>query len=145
MQRHRAALAALLSVAVALTTGCSWIFTKPLPDNWQSYDQLDCSTSVLPPLVDGLFFVADTGSAIYLAASDNVPYKPLLVSAGLIEGALYLASAIYGVSKISACHRALVEKSHGYQPPEFGTGGEVFYPPPPPDAGAPPDAAHTGG
>jgi hypothetical protein len=133
-----AALGALLATTAGWSAGCSWVLTQPLPDNWDHSDTPVCSTTLVPPVVDSLLFVADTGGAIYVATRD-VNYKALAVTGGLVEASLWLASAIYGYSKTSACQAAVGDHAHGYHPATFGTGGEVFTPtPPPPKPDAPP-------
>jgi hypothetical protein len=128
-----AALGALLFAtavwSAGWSAGCSWVLTQPLPDNWDHSDTPVCSTSLVPPVVDSLLFLAETGGALYLATRD-VDYRALAVTGGLVEASLWLASAIYGYSKTSACQTALGDYAHGYHPPAFGTGGEVFTPPP---------------
>ncbi|HEY6478202.1 MAG TPA: hypothetical protein VI456_16605 [Polyangia bacterium] len=135
------AVGALFSTTAGWSAGCSWVLTQPLPESWDRGATPVCSTSLVPPVVDSLFFLADTGGAIY-AASRDVDYKALVVAGGLVEASLWLASAIYGYSKTSACQAALSDYAHGYDPPAFGTGGEVFTPPPPPPRK--PDATPSG-
>jgi hypothetical protein len=117
------------------SAGCSWVLTQPLPDSWERNGAPVCSTSLVPPVVDSLFFLTNTGGAIYVATQD-ANYKALAIAAGLVEASIWMASAIYGYSKTSACQSAIHDFQHGYEPPAFGTGGEVFTPPQPakPDA-----------
>jgi hypothetical protein len=119
------ALAALVSTG----PGCSWILTKPLPDNWQNWDRLDCSTNPAPPLIDTGLALSNVGTTIYVAAFTSGSGRALPVVAGAVATAVWLSSAIYGFSKTAACREAMGENAHGYHPPAFGTGGEVFGPP----------------
>jgi hypothetical protein len=127
----RTVVAAALGALLASTGGCSWIFTKPLPDNWRNYDQLDCSTNPVPPLIDGFLFLSNAGTTVYVAAFENTNEKVPAVAVGALAATLWLSSAIYGFSRTNACHEALGDSAHGYHPPAFGTGGEVFGAPPP--------------
>jgi hypothetical protein len=125
-----AALGALLATTAGWSAGCSWIFTQPLPDNWRNYDQLDCSTNPVPPLIDSFLFLTNAGTTAYVVAFDDLHGRALPLAAGVIATTLWLSSAIYGYSKTNACRDALGESAHGYHPPVYGTGGEVFGPPP---------------
>ncbi len=123
-------LGALIWAPAGWSAGCSWVLTQPLPDSWDRSGTPVCSTSLVPPVVDSLFFLTNTSGAIYVATQD-VNYKALAVTGGLVEASIWIASAIYGYSKTSACQAALSDSVHGYHPPTFGIGGEVFTPPPP--------------
>jgi hypothetical protein len=127
------ALAVALVVPSA-TAGCSWIFTQPLREDRSPYDYPVCSTNPVPPVIDTAIFMLNAGTTIYTAAQDNVSAKALRVTVGTTTAALYLLSAIYGYSKISACASAIGDHETGTPRPAFGTGGEVFLqqPPPPP-------------
>jgi hypothetical protein len=140
--RSRLGATALALVLIA-ASGCSWIFTKPLPDNWQSWDSLDCSTTPVPPLIDSVLALSNAGTTVYVAAFADGSGKALPIAAGVVATTLWLSSAIYGFSKTNACREALGENAHGYRPPAYGTGGEVFHPPPPP-APHRPDAPRFG-
>ncbi len=131
------ALGALLFTTAGGSAGCSWVLTQPLPDKWDRSGTPVCSNSLVPPVVDSLFFLTYSGVAIYVATQD-VNYKALAVTSGLVQASLWFASAIYGYSKTSACQAALSDYTHGYHPPAFGTGGEVFTPQPPPPPPSPP-------
>jgi hypothetical protein len=138
-------------IAVALggllgsSGGCSWTFTKPLPDHPSPLDEPDCSNSLVPPVIDLLLSLSNVVTGTYLATQDNEPYKYLRVTAGLTAAGVWLSSAIYGFSHTHACQAARDDFMHGYHPPAFGTGGEVFTPPPPPPRPVSPDAGPPGG
>ena len=123
---------ALALVALSTPAGCSWAFTQPLREDRSPYDYPVCSTNPAPPVIDTALFMLNAGSTIYLAAQDNASQKALRVSVGSTAAALYLLSAIYGYSKISACMAAIGSHETGNHRPAFGTGGEVFPPQPPP-------------
>jgi hypothetical protein len=123
---------ALALVALSSTAGCSWIFTEPLRAERSPYDFPVCSTSLVPPTIDTLLFVANAGTTLYLATQDNVSDKTLRLSVGAGAATLWLLSAIYGYTKTSSCAEAVGAHARGYQRPALGTGGEVFTPPSPP-------------
>ena len=123
------------------TADCSWIFTQPLRADRSPYDFPVCSTSLTPPTLDTLLFVANAGTTLYLGTQDNVSDKTLRLSLGAGAATLWLLSAIYGYTKTSACSDAVNAHDRGYHRPAFGTGGEVFTPPPPPPGARPPGGA----
>jgi hypothetical protein len=126
---------ALALIALSSTAGCSWLFTQPLREDRSPYDYPVCSTNPAPPVIDSALFMVNAGTTIYNAARDEVTARALRVTVGTTAAALYLLSAIYGYSKISACMAAIGDHATGNHRPAFGTGGEVFLqqaPPPPP-------------
>ena len=132
---------ALALLAVFSTAGCSWVFTQPLREDRRPSDYPVCSTSTAPPLIDGAIFLLNAGTTIYTAAEDNVSHKALGISIGAAAATLWLLSAVYGYSKVSACDEAVGSYDRGYHAPPLGSGGEVFTPLPLPLApppGAPP-------
>jgi hypothetical protein len=120
------------------TAGCSWIFTKPLPERPSPLDEPHCSTSPAPPIIDLLLSISNSATVAYVAMQDNEPSKYLRVTVGAIAAGIWLSSAVYGFSHTQACQAARDDFTHGYHPPEFGTGGEVFTPPPPAPRPPPP-------
>ncbi|HTB59120.1 MAG TPA: hypothetical protein VLC06_14695 [Polyangia bacterium] len=133
---------ALAVVALSSTAGCSWILTQPLRADRSPYDFPVCSTSLTPPAIDTLLFVANAGTTLYLASQDNVSDKTLRLSVGAGAATLWLLSAIYGYTETRACTEAVNVHDRGdHRPAPFGTGGEVFTPPPP----SPPQRARSPG
>jgi hypothetical protein len=102
-------LALLLGLPL-LTTGsfggCSWIFVQPRPDRYEPGDVVDCTTNAVAPVIDTLLTLTNVGAAIYVAGEDNVTNKGTAVTAGLLVGALWFSSAVYGYSKTSDCRDA---------------------------------------
>ena len=147
--RARSRLGGLaLGALVASTGGCSWLFTQPLPDDWQNWERLDCSTSPGPALIDTALALSNAGTTIYAAGFTSGSGRALSIAVGAVATTVWLSSAIYGFSKTAACRDALGENAHGYHPPAFGTGGEVFGPPPTPapkPAPQKPEAPRSGG
>jgi hypothetical protein len=90
----------------SMATGCSWLFTQPLPKAFSVYDVPPCSTNRVPPVLDTLFAVTNTASAIYVAGRDNVTNKATAVSVGVFVAALWTLSAIYGYKHTSECEDA---------------------------------------
>ena len=128
--------------------GCSWLFTQPLPEQYSTYDVPPCSTNVLPPVLDTLFALTNTASAIYVAGQDNVTNKSNAVALGLSVATLWTLSAIYGYRHTSECSDAHAGRITRYRPAQRArpAGPPVYYPPaytppspspPVPDAGAP--------
>lgn len=135
----------VLSVVLVLSTGdgCSWLFTQPLPAQYSRYDIPPCSTNLGPPVVDTIFAVTNTASALYVATLPNVTNKEQAVSLGISVALLWALSASYGYRHTSECedaHRGRPVRSWRPPPPRavYGT------PPPPPaisPATAPPSPA----
>lgn len=108
MKRLGLLLAFILPTTGSLS-GCSWLFVKPLPDRYERGDFADCTTNVAAPVIDTLFTATNVASAVYVAGQDNVTNKGTAVTAGLLVGALWLSSAIYGYSHTSECRDAKEE------------------------------------
>jgi hypothetical protein len=128
----------LALIALFSTASCSWIFTQPLREDRSPYDFPVCSTSLAPPMIDTLLFVANAATTLYLGTRDNLSDKTLRLSVGAGAATLWLVSAIYGYTKTSACAEAVNAHDRGYHRPALGTGGEVFTPLPPPPPRPPP-------
>jgi hypothetical protein len=122
-------LLALILPGAGSSSGCSWLFVQPLPDRYERGDFSNCTTSVAAPVIDTLFTLTNVGSSIYVAGQDNVTNKGAAVTAGLLVGALWLSSAIYGYSHTSDC-RAAKEEADDRPSPHARPRA-----PPPPGAG----------
>jgi len=115
-------------MAIATLPGCAFVFSQgPPPPERQAQDTyFDCSDSWVPAIVDALL---TTGIGISAAASydDQTisnPHEVAAVSAGLT--AMFLASAIYGISSVATCgsakHARLERKQREtLLPPPYGT------------------------
>ncbi len=125
----RLALFMVLMLPVSGSLGCSWIFVEPLPASYERGDPPQCTANPVAPVVDTLFTLTNVGSAVYVAGEDNVANKGAAVTVGLLVGALWLSSAIYGYSKVSACDEAKNDfgeaprHSHLRPPPAVGYPG----------------------
>ena len=130
-------------VCVMPLSGCSLLFTKPPPKNYDGRGYLDCTTSRVPPALDTIFTLTNVGSAIYVAGQDNVQNKGSSVALGLGVAALWMMSAIYGYSGTSACEEAQQSVGYGSRyPPPRPAPRRVAPPPPRPAPVAPaPQAA----
>src|SRR3954471_8739765 len=95
MKRLALCLAMLLPISSSLS-GCSWIFVQPLPPRHESGDRTACTTNRAAPVIDTILTLTHVTSAIYVAGQDNVTNKGPAVTAGLLVGAMWLSSAIYG-------------------------------------------------
>jgi hypothetical protein len=149
-------------LASSSLSGCSWLFVQPLPANYERGEPTNCTTSRAAPVVDTLLTLTNVGSAVYVAGQDNVTNKGTAVTAGLLVGALWFSSAIYGYSKTSDCAAAMEDDAPppryrrpvtrrpvappSYAPPSSpppdGWGPSVTVqpptaPPPPTDSGSP--------
>jgi hypothetical protein len=105
MRRLALALAILLPATGPLA-GCSWLFVQPLSERHQPGDFPDCTDNPIAPVVDTVLTLSNLGSAAYVATEDNVKNKAAAVTVGVLVGAVWLSSAIYGYSKTSACAAA---------------------------------------
>jgi hypothetical protein len=103
-------------LASSSLSGCSWLFVQPLPANYERGEPTNCTTSRAAPVVDTLLTLTNVGSAVYVAGQDNVTNKGTAVTAGLLVGALWFSSAIYGYSKTSDCAAAMEDDA---PPPRY--------------------------
>jgi hypothetical protein len=88
--------------------GCSFLFTHGPPSGHEKLDYFDCDADVAGPVADGTWALID---GVFLAAFvsanndanpiDRVGAAPVAVAAAL--GAVHVASAVYGVVKITKC------------------------------------------
>ena len=142
LEGHRGSGLIVLSLIVLSTMagGCSWLFTQPLPERYSTYDIPPCSTNPLPPVLDTLFAVTNTASAIYVAGQDNVSNKGTAVSLGLSVAMLWTFSAVYGYRHISECEDAHAGRWTGSAAARRARPARPeIYPPPsplPPEMGA---------
>ena len=126
------ALVVLLAAGWSLS-GCSWIFVQPLPVD-DPGDYAHCTTTRIAPVFDTIFTVTNLASAVYVAGEDNAKNKGVAVTAGVAAGGLWLASAIYGYTKTSAC---IAAKEEGDSLPFYQRQHPYGYVPPPVDYPAP--------
>jgi len=125
MKRHRSLVAVLLCSILPVLPGCSfWAVRGP---NARVRGGGDCTTSVAAPVTDGIFAVGAIAGGAY--AASRPPCDPRGPSNGFfgpcfidmtpaIHGAggfligfavLEAAAAIYGGTKVAACHEAKAE------------------------------------
>jgi hypothetical protein len=122
MKRMALYLVMLLPIGSSLS-GCSWIFVQPLPPRHESGDPNACTTNRAAPVIDTILTLTNVTSAVYVAGQENVTNKGPAVTAGLLVGAMWLSSAIYGYSKTSECEAALADdepvrpRPHRWVPP----------------------------
>jgi hypothetical protein len=99
-------LTLLLVMGGGCLAGCSYTFVRPLSPTHHPGDLPDCTTGPTAPLVDSAVALVYAGSSAYVATRDNVAYKGLAVTAGLLNTAIWLSSAIYGYVEIGECQAA---------------------------------------
>jgi hypothetical protein len=119
--------------------GCSWIFVKPLPPDYQSGDAVDCTVDPTAPIIDTLFVASHIVGLVYLSGKSNDQNKDQtdgLVTTDLIDLITWGSSAIYGYRKISACADARSDDSQSYSH-HLGVRHRAYGPP---SSGAPPAA-----
>lgn len=109
-------LALVVSLLCWSSSGCSWLFVQPLPANYERGDDVNCTTNRAAPVIDTLLTLSNVGSAVYVAGQDNVTNKGTAVTAGLLVGALWFSSAIYGYSKTADCAAAMEDDA---PPPRY--------------------------
>ena len=63
--------AALIALSAMGTAGCSWLFVKPLPPNYDLGDNVDCTSDATAPVVDTLFALADVAGFVYAVAKST--------------------------------------------------------------------------
>src|SRR5436190_7548966 len=111
-RRPSAARAAvLLAVALAATSGCSWLFVQPLPADHSPYQRATCTTNRTAPVLDTIFTITNLAAVIYVLGQDHIDNKGSRVGFGLSVASLWGMSAGYGYSKTSEC-----EEVANYEP-----------------------------
>ncbi|HEX3904152.1 MAG TPA: hypothetical protein VH853_15035 [Polyangia bacterium] len=98
----------LLPISGSLS-GCSWLFVQPLPPLYERADRTNCTTDRTAPVVDTILTLTNVGSSVYVAGENNAANKGAAVMLGLLDGAMWFSSAIYGYTKTSECEAALEE------------------------------------
>jgi len=101
-----------------LLSGCSLIFTKPVPTKYESTPYVECSTSRVPPILDTILGINSLGGAIYFASRDGSSNKNLLASSAAVWAGMWIGSAIYGYRATSACEDVQDDKGDSRTPPE---------------------------
>jgi hypothetical protein len=102
-----ALLAASLSVS-----GCSWIFVKDLPPDYQRGDRIECTTSPAAPGIDTLLALSDVAGALYVAgkAGDHPSSTAnALVTSSLAWAIVYTTSAVHGFRATARCREATAD------------------------------------
>jgi hypothetical protein len=137
----RPCLCTVALVTSVSTGGCSFIFSEGPPVQHQRLPYFDCSTSYAPPVLDTIWGgLNGIGALVALGQTDaewnrnnGNNNRSAVVGIGLGWLALSGASALYGYSKVGACHAAkeqlMLRLSRPSAPPSWPPPG---YPPPPP-------------
>ena len=130
------------------TGGCSWLFVKPLPPDYDVGDSIECTAELTPPVVDTLFALSFLAGIVYLAGKrndQNVDRVDGLIASQVTGFSLWGASAVYGYRAVGACSDAEKDGRRSYSH-HLGVRHRAYGPLPPaavPFAGPPPDAAPT--
>jgi len=95
-----------LCVVFLAPLSCSWIFVQPLPNRYERGDDIHCTSNATAPVVDTVFTLTNFGSSVYEARQDDVANKSVAVTAGILVGALWLSSALYGYTHTADCRAA---------------------------------------
>ena len=83
------------TAVLALTPGCSVLFTRPLPRDYEhlpdrrSVAVLECSTSRVPPMLDTALALSNAGAVVYVVGQDNVTNKGEAAAVGLSVAAFW--------------------------------------------------------
>jgi hypothetical protein len=119
---------ALLLPAGGWLAGCSYIFVEPLSPTHHPGDRPVCTGDPTAPIVDSAVAAVYGGSSVYTATRDNVAYKGLLVTAGLLNTAVWLSSAVYGYVETGGCRAAKRESETALPFRGLGTTRPTGYP-----------------
>jgi hypothetical protein len=108
-------LALILPFLLATTgslSGCSWIFVKPLPPNYQRGDRVDCTTSVAAPVADTLLALSNVAGVLFIAGTSGGQSNSTtnaLVTSALVWTGIYIGSAVHGYRATGACRDVLAD------------------------------------
>ena len=137
----------VLSVAVAAGTGgCSWIFVKPLPPNYEVGDNIDCTDSSTAPIIDTIFALSNIVGMAILASKSNAQNKDQvdsLIAGQVIGFGMWGGSAFHGYRSAIECSDARRDASASNSH-HLGVRHRAYGPLPPaavPFAAPPPAAA----
>ena len=104
--------------ALSMTSGCSFLFVQPAPDDSPGRQMINCTTSQVAPVVDTILTVTNLFSVFYVASENNVSNRGTAVGVGLSVATVWLSSAIYGFYSTSQCEDLLRDDDQGpYQRP----------------------------
>lgn len=135
----------IVAVATCLSfAGCSFLFSKGPPPNYQRVSFLDCSTSVAPPVLDtlwaglnGLGALAASGKTDEQWQADGQKTsRSTVLGVGVFWFVISGFSAIYGYKAASDCKDATSELMNRPAPRQY----RQSWPPPPPSPPREPQA-----
>lgn len=101
---------AVLATATLGSAGCSWLFVKPLPPDYQAGDRVDCTTSPAAPIADTLLAASNIAGVLYItgtAGNKPTPTQNALVTSALVWTIVDITSAVHGYRATAACRAAL--------------------------------------
>jgi len=118
MRTRALSLGSLLCVAGSLVcSGCSYALMRPTPANHEQLEWVDCTSSRVAPVADGVGVVQGVGLALAIQVIDAYGVLGegdgevgaegrVMQVASLGAAAVYLASAIHGFGSAEECQRA---------------------------------------
>jgi len=105
-----------------IISGCSAAFVKGPPPHRVQREKLVCTTSPIPPLVDGILLIG-SGVVAYAALSDADGSNDTVIAIySLGATATFGTSLAYGLIEFNACHEAIKEQRGPY----IGEGGKKY-------------------
>jgi len=102
----------LAVIGTSSATGCSVLFTKPVPPRFQRGPELQCTTTFDWPFVDMLVTGVEVGRVGFAVqgAHDWHTDTSLNVALGTSLAILFGTSAVVGVLRVKECHEAWAER-----------------------------------
>jgi hypothetical protein len=151
----------VITVALAASSGCSFIFSEGAPDRHETRENFTCGESYAPPVLDTIaagalgYLAANLASnkeslvAKEAPANQDDTRRSINVTIGILTAGAVIgtASAIYGYPAVSNCQEARNARQVALiravvLPPPYGVppagGPPPYWPPPPPPTHAPP-------
>jgi len=134
---------ALVSTSLVPASGCSALFVRPLPENYQHMARVRCTRNTTAPVIDTLVAGLEAIRTAYAFGLSESDYNgmPLTRSTDILVGAsfvaVYGASAAYGFYATNKCREALDDDSPRPRSP-VRPRRTIVVPAPPPAEPAPP-------
>jgi len=116
-------LGALLFAGMA-ASGCSFIFVRGPPSDRPQYGAIDCTSSVVAPVLDLVWAGLNGTGALQAASTSQATWdantttsRGAVIGIGLTWLVVSGVSAIYGFKTTEACRRAVAAQSTRLPPP----------------------------
>jgi hypothetical protein len=114
MGLFRVGLIGAMGFALVLHSGCSFLFVNGPPENHAGLATFECSESKGWPTFDAIWAALNGIGAASAFADNENPDQGQIVAVGLAWLAVSGASAVYGYSKVSDCHKAKRARDERY-------------------------------